>query len=100
MKKNGERLGHADQWIRFGKEGLAEGERGHLAIEQEVVPLDRRTDRAGDHGAAQVRTVVKFGKVIRGRIGGGHRNSSPASDDNIDCKQWLLDHERRHNSRY
>jgi hypothetical protein len=51
-EENSERFEHADQWIRFGKEELAKDQRGDLAIEQKVVPLDRRTDRAGDHGAA------------------------------------------------
>jgi hypothetical protein len=46
-KKDSERLEHPYQWVRLGEEQFAEDQRGHLAVEQEVVPLDRRADRAG-----------------------------------------------------
>ena len=44
---NGKGLQHADQWVGLGKEELTEDQTGDDAVEQEVVPLDRRADSAG-----------------------------------------------------
>jgi hypothetical protein len=42
---------------------LRKDDRGHLAVEQKIVPLNRRADRAGDNGAAQLGTMVEVGGV-------------------------------------
>src|SRR6202022_1771720 len=68
-EKDGERLEHADQWIGFGEEEFAEDQCGHLAVEQEIIPFDRRADRAGDHGAPQMRPMVELGKAASGGVG-------------------------------
>ena len=52
------RLQHADQRVGFGEEELPEGEAGDDAVEQEIVPLDRRADRARDHRPPQLRAVI------------------------------------------
>ena len=46
-------------------------------VEQEIVRLDDRADRAGDHRAAQLPAVLGFGKGIRGDLGCRHQISSP-----------------------
>src|SRR5208282_3636686 len=53
-EKDRERLEHADDWIRLRKEKFAEDQPGDLAVKQEIVPLDRRADRACDQGTAQL----------------------------------------------
>jgi len=68
-EEDGKRLEDADQWVRFREEEFAEDQCRHLAVEQKVVPLDGRADRAGDHGAAQMRAVVEFGKAAPGNLG-------------------------------
>ena len=68
-EKDGKRLEHADQWIGFGEEEFAKDQCSHLAVEQEIIPLDCRADRAGDHGAAQMRPVVEFGEAASGGFG-------------------------------
>jgi hypothetical protein len=46
----GERQHGADQRVGLGEEDVVEHERGGRAVEEEVVPLDRRADEAGgDH---------------------------------------------------
>src|SRR5260370_140313 len=47
-EKDGKRLQHADQRVGLREEALAENQSGHLAVKQEIVPFDRRADRAGD----------------------------------------------------
>jgi len=47
---DGEGLEHAHQRIGFGKEQFAEHQPGDDTVEEKIVPFDRRTDRAGDHG--------------------------------------------------
>ncbi len=61
-EEDGERLKHADQRVGLGEEELAEDEPRHLAVKQEVVSLDRRADRAGDDGAAQLPAMLGVGK--------------------------------------
>ena len=41
----------------FGKNSLVEDQRGRRAIEEEVVPLDRGADEAGEHHGADGRRV-------------------------------------------
>jgi hypothetical protein len=55
---DGERLQHTDERIGPGKEELAEDQSGHLAVEQKIVPFDRRTDRACDHGPTKLRAMI------------------------------------------
>src|SRR6516225_1109905 len=85
-EKNGERLEYADQRIRFGEEEFAEDQRSHLAVQQEIVPLDRGADRAGDHGAAQMRAMLCFGKLTRCDFGCRHRTSSQLSGSERDAR--------------
>jgi hypothetical protein len=69
-----ERLQGSDQRVGFREVQFAKNQCGHLPIEQKIVRLDYRTDRAGDHGAAQLHPLVKFGPalacVFRGSHGG------------------------------
>ena len=53
-----ERLQRADQRIGFREIELREHQAGDGAVEEEVVPLDRGADRAGEHGATQLRAMV------------------------------------------
>ena len=73
---DGERLQHADQWVGFWKEQLPEDQTGDDAVEQEIVPFDRRADRAGDHGTPQLSGVLGFGNGAYGDIGCCHSVSS------------------------
>src|SRR5438067_5412078 len=41
---------------------LPEGEPGDNAVEQKVVPPDRRADRAGDHRPPQLRAMIGLGQ--------------------------------------
>ena len=67
---DGERLQHADERIGPGKEELAEDQSGHLAVEEKIVPFDRRTDRARDHGPTKVARDDRLptGGLIRCRL--------------------------------
>jgi len=75
---DGKRLQHANQWVGFGEEQLAKDETGDDAVEQKVVPLDRRADRAGDHRAPQLPRVLGFGNGPYSDIGCRHGISSAA----------------------
>ena len=77
-EEHAERLEHADERIGCGKEQLAEHQRGDRAVEQEIVPLDGRADRAGNHGAAQLPAVLVGGKSGRTGISAGAQGSSPS----------------------
>jgi hypothetical protein len=52
---------------------VRENERGHENVEQEIVCLDHRSNRARDYGPAQLSTVFEFGKGIGSNSGCGHR---------------------------
>src|SRR5438309_3666213 len=71
-EKDGERLQHADQRVGLREEELAEDEPRHLAIEQEIVPFDRRAHRAGDQRAAQLRAMLGFRQPAHRNIYGRH----------------------------
>ena len=47
-----ERVQRAGEGIVFGKKQLGEHETGDDAVEKEIVPFDRGTDRGCNHGAA------------------------------------------------
>src|SRR5271169_5242526 len=71
-EKDGERLQHADDRIRLRKEKFAEDQPCHLAVEQEIVPFDRRADRAGDQGTAQLPAMLGLGEVAHRNFGYRH----------------------------
>jgi hypothetical protein len=48
-----------DQWIRIREKQFREDQPGDGAVEQEVVPLDRGADRAGDQCSPQLPTVLQ-----------------------------------------
>jgi hypothetical protein len=51
---DGKRLQHADQRVGFREEQFPEDQPGDDTVEQKIIPLDRRADRAGDDGPAQL----------------------------------------------
>ena len=51
---DGEGLQHADQRIRMREEQLAENQTGHGAVEEKIIPFDRRSDRAGNYRLAKL----------------------------------------------
>ena len=55
---NAEGLQCPNERVGGGKVQMREDERGDENIEQEIVGLDHRADRAGDHRAAQLPTVL------------------------------------------
>src|SRR5207237_9389005 len=57
-----EGLQHADQRVGFGEEKLPEGEARDDAVEEEIVPLDRRADRARDYRPPQLRAMIGLGQ--------------------------------------
>ena len=57
---DGKCLQHAHQWVGFGKEEFAEDQPGDDAVKQEIVPLDRRADGAGDYRPAKLRAMVSL----------------------------------------
>src|SRR5205823_3280375 len=66
-----ERQQRADEWIGTREErSRKDGRRGD-AVQEEVVPLDRRADRGGRHDAAQVPPAVlaahNLGRTCRDR---------------------------------
>jgi len=76
---DGKRLQYADQRVGFGKEQLAEDQTGDDAVEQEVVPFDRRADGAGDHRAPQLSGVLGLGYGPHSDLGCGHLVSSASA---------------------
>jgi hypothetical protein len=75
-RENGERLQDAGQGIGRRKIQLREDQCRHLAIQQEIVPFDRRADRAGDHRAAQLGAVIQVEDWDGTDLGYGHRQFS------------------------
>jgi hypothetical protein len=55
---DGKRLQRANQWIGRGEIQLREDQAGYLAVQQEIVLLDGRTDRAGADGPTKLRVMV------------------------------------------
>jgi hypothetical protein len=70
-EKHPKRLENADQRRRFRKEELTEDQAGDGAVQQEIVPLDRGSDRAGQQRATQLAVMFGFRQATRG---GGERN--------------------------
>jgi hypothetical protein len=66
---DGKGLERSHQGIGVGKEQLGKDQAGDGAIEKEVIPLDGRTDGAGDHGAAQLNAMFVFGKAANDGLG-------------------------------
>src|SRR3954466_249399 len=67
---NPERLHRADQRISPGEIHLCKHEAGDGAVQEEVVPLDRRSDRARQHRAAKLTAMLGF--IHDGLLAGGH----------------------------
>ena len=59
---DGESLQCADERIGLRKIELRENEPGDRAVDKEIVPLDRRADRAGDDRSAQLGAVLDIGQ--------------------------------------
>jgi hypothetical protein len=74
-----EGLQRACQRIGCGEIQLRKYDRGHLAVEQKIVPFDRRAYRAGDNGAAQLGAMVEVGKRRNSNVGNRHWGSSPSA---------------------
>ena len=72
----------ADQRIGSRKIELGEDQPGHRAVDEEIVPLDRRADRAGDHRAAQLPAVLDLGQ--RSSVHhSGHHGASPQTSGSM-----------------
>ena len=71
-EENAERLQNANQRGGLGEEERSEDERAHLAVEEEIIPFDRRANRASDQRAVQLPTVLDVRKARRGDIRCGH----------------------------
>jgi hypothetical protein len=78
-------LKRADVWIGLGKEQTGKDEPRHRAVEEEVVPLDRRSDGGRDDGASKLAWVIVVA-IGDGRRAGRHR------------KQFMRAGERRRGS--
>jgi hypothetical protein len=55
-----------------GKESFAKTRLGYLAVEQEIVPLDGRADRASDDGSTKLRVMVRLRQGARHDVHGRH----------------------------
>src|SRR5262245_57225241 len=79
-KEDAEGLQRIDQRVGPGKEDMTEDQPGHRAVDQEIVPLDRGTDGAGNDGAAQMRPMLGLrGRCPERERGIGHLGFSPTS---------------------
>jgi hypothetical protein len=78
-EKDCEGFEHSDYRVRFGEEELAEDQPGDLAVKQEIVPLNRRTDRASDERATQLRAVLGVGQRRSTKFDCGHLGVPPNS---------------------
>src|SRR6185437_11691203 len=67
---------HADQRIGVREEQLAEDQAGHGAVEEKVIPFDRRADRAGNHCLAKLRTMLGLRQLDMEDTGYAHGNAS------------------------
>ncbi len=65
LQRAGERIGSREIELR-------ENQPGDRAVDEEIVPLDRRADGAGNHRPAQLRAMLQYGQSIRRAIGGRH----------------------------
>jgi hypothetical protein len=62
----------ADEWVRSWKIQLRENQAGDRTVEEEVIPFDRSTNRAGDDSAAQLAPSVLIGEGHRPGLRGSH----------------------------
>jgi hypothetical protein len=85
---DGERLQHADKGIGFREEQLAEDQASNRAVEQEIVPFDRRAHRAGDNGAAQLGVVIGFRQGMSGDVDRRH-GASPWPGRTLFRRPWF-----------
>jgi hypothetical protein len=73
-----EGLERADQRVGLREEEFGEDEAGDGAVEEEIVPLDRGADRAGDDGAGELGPVLGLGeRAGSGGDGGCHAACLP-----------------------
>src|ERR1700676_3505306 len=63
-KKHSKRLENADQWRRLRKIEFTEYQASNGAVQQEVIPLDCGTHRAGHQGTTQLAFMFGVGKAI------------------------------------
>ena len=74
-KKDPEGLEDAHQRVGLREKDRPENERADGAVKQEVVPLDRGADGAGDQRPAQLRAVFSVREHARDRSGSGNGHS-------------------------
>src|SRR6185312_1573342 len=84
-------LKRADPWIGMREEQLCKDKTRDGRIEEEVVPLDRRADGGGDHGAAKLHLVFGRGEGDRIGIGCCHWGSPWSSPKPTDFLDFFLD---------
>ena len=60
------------QRVGVGKKELWKHQSGGGAVDEEVIPLDGRADRRGNHGLAQLRAVLGVRKSAGEGVGGRH----------------------------
>ena len=65
------------QWRRFREEELREDNARDLAIEQEIVPLDRGPNRARDRRPPQLRAMIALGKRANCGLSSCHQTILP-----------------------
>jgi hypothetical protein len=66
---NGEGFERSHQGVGMGKKQLGENQAGDGAVEEEIIPLDRRADGAGDDGPAQLNAVFVFAETANDSLG-------------------------------
>jgi hypothetical protein len=66
-----------DQRVRLREIELGENQPGDRAVDEEIVPFDRRAHRAGNHRAPQLGAMLEYGKALDGAAGGCHRDLLP-----------------------
>ena len=71
-EKHAEGFEHADERTGMREIKLAENQRGHRAVEQEIVPFDQGADGAGDQGAAQLLAVLAVRERARSDVNCRH----------------------------
>ena len=73
---NAEGLQSTDQRIGRREVQLRKDQPGDGAVQKEIIPLDRRADRAGDHRPAQLHPMLEVGERARRNIRCRHLSSS------------------------
>src|SRR6185437_12029621 len=79
-----ERLQRAHQRVGVREEQLGEHQAGDDAVEEEIVPLDRGADRAGDHRAAELGAMLSLREYRQA----AHRRSQVYHRRPSACRSW------------